>query len=60
MDNGVSVFSKLWSVFGSLLQYGTHYSGYPKRDLNFDTYPCDWDARGLVRVIALGVRALGF
>ena len=25
--------------FGSLLQYGTYYLGYPKRDSDFDNYP---------------------
>ena len=30
---------KLWSLFGSLLQYGTYYLGYTKRELNFDNYP---------------------
>ena len=29
----------LWSLFGSLLKYGTYYLGYPKRDPNFDNYP---------------------
>ena len=28
--------SKLWSLFGSLIYCGTYYSGYPKRNLNFD------------------------
>ena len=28
------------SPFGSLLQYGTHCLGYPKRDHNFDNHPC--------------------
>ena len=31
--------SKLWSLLGSLLKYGTYYLGYPKRYLNFDNYP---------------------
>ena len=31
--------SKLWSLFGSLLQYGTYHLGYPKRDRNFDKHP---------------------
>ena len=31
--------SKLWSLFGSLLQYGAYYLGYPKRGHNFDNYP---------------------
>ena len=31
--------SKLWSLLGSLLSYGTYYFGYPKRDHNFDNYP---------------------
>ena len=31
---------KLWSLFGSLVQYGTYYLGYPKRDPNFDNQPC--------------------
>ena len=31
--------SKLWSLFGSLIYYGTYYLGYPKRDPNFDNYP---------------------
>ena len=30
--------SKLWSLFGSLIYYGTYYLGYPKRDPNFDNY----------------------
>ena len=30
--------SKLGPLFGSLLNYGTYYLGYPKRDLNFDNY----------------------
>ena len=35
----VGLLSKLWSLFGSLLLYGTYYLGYPKRDHNFDNYP---------------------
>ena len=31
--------SKLWSLFGSLLSYGTYYLGYPKRDPNSDSHP---------------------
>ena len=31
--------SKLCSLVGSLLQYGTYYLGYPKRDFNFENYP---------------------
>ena len=31
--------SKLWSLLGSLVKYGTYYLGYPKRDFNFDNYP---------------------
>ena len=31
--------SKLWSLFGSLLEYGTYYLGYPKRDQIFDNHP---------------------
>ena len=31
--------SKLWSLFGSLLFYGTYYFGYPKRGHNFDNDP---------------------
>ena len=31
--------SKLWSLFGSLLEYGTYYLGYSERDHNFDNYP---------------------
>ena len=31
--------SKLWSLFGSLLYYGTYYLGSPKRDHNFDIHP---------------------
>ena len=42
--------SKLWSLFGSLLEYGTYYLGYPKKDPNFHNYPdgflfslcCSW------------------
>ena len=30
--------SQLWLLFGSLVQYGTYYSGYPKRDHNFDNH----------------------
>ena len=29
--------SKLWSLFGSLLSYGTYYLGYPKRNPNLTT-----------------------
>ena len=32
--------SKLWSLFGSLIWYGTYYLRYPKRDPDFDTSPC--------------------
>ena len=34
--------SKLGSLFGSLIEYGTDYLGYPKRDPNTDTdnHPC--------------------
>ena len=31
--------SILWSLFGSLLQYGTYYLGCRKRGHNFDNYP---------------------
>ena len=31
--------SKLGSLFGSLLLYGTYYLGYPTRDPNFDNHP---------------------
>ena len=31
--------SKLWSLFGSPLQYGTKYLGYPKTDHTFDNHP---------------------
>ena len=31
--------SKLWSLFGSLLKYGTEYLGYLERDPNFDNHP---------------------
>ena len=31
--------SKVWSLFGSLFQYGTSYLGYPNRDHIFDNHP---------------------
>ena len=34
--------SKLWSLFGSLVQYGTYYLEYPKRNPNFDYHPYDY------------------
>ena len=32
-------FSKLLSLLGPLMNYGTFYVGCPKRDPNFDNYP---------------------
>ena len=32
------VVVKIKVPFGSLIQYGTYYLGYPKRDPNFDNY----------------------
>ena len=33
------VVVKIMVPFWVLLQYGTYYLGYPKRDHNFDNYP---------------------
>ena len=35
----IRVVVKLRSLFGSLIEYGTYYLGYPKVDPNFDNYP---------------------
>ena len=38
--------SKLWPLFGFLLlEFGTYYVGYPKREPNFDNHPLgeSWD-----------------
>ena len=55
---------KLWSLFASLLQYGTYYLGYPKRHLNFDNYPCSTSEvfiskRFNLRSGGLGIRCRG-
>ena len=31
--------SKLWSLVGSLLEYGTYYLGHPRRDPSFENHP---------------------
>ena len=50
--SGYGWLSKLWSLFGPLLSYGTYYLGYPKRDLDFDNCPLGGGG--------VGVRAAGF